>query len=208
MSALDDIVAAKHAARAAARVRRDTARAGDTDRAGEVAANARLLELLSAHRGTPMSGYVAIRSELSPLAAMTDWVRNAPVCLPVVTGRARPLAFRRWSPGCAMETGVYGTQIPADRTSSNPAVLIVPLLAFDRAGGRLGYGGGYYDRTLAALRDAGQILAIGFAYAAQESPDLLPRDKTDATLDAIVTETATLVPSGPDKALAPVPLRP
>jgi len=63
----------------------------------------------------------------------------------------------------------------------------VPLLAFDRAGYRLGYGGGFYDRTLAGLRAAGPVVAVGFAYAAQEVA-AVPREATDARLDAVVTE--------------------
>lgn len=205
MSTPDQIASAKGAARAVARARRDAARAADARLAGEVAANARLLDLLASRRGAALSGYMAIRSELSPLAAMTDWAADGPVCLPVVPGRAVPLIFRRWSPGCAMELGSYGAEVPADAPECTPAVLIVPLLAFDRGGGRLGYGGGYYDRTLATLRKAAPALAIGLAYAAQEAEAPLPREATDVMLDAIVTETATLWPGGAENGLAPLP---
>ena len=205
MSAPEEIAAAKRAARAEARARRDVARAADAGLKGEASANARLLHLLRNRRGAVLSGYMAIRSELSPHAAMADWAADGPVCLPVVMGRAMPLTFRRWSPGCAMEIGAYGAEIPAETTILTPTILIVPLLAFDRRGGRLGYGGGYYDRTLEALRRAAPTLAIGLAYAAQEAEIPLPREATDAALDAIVTETETLLPGDGEKALAPLP---
>lgn len=83
--------------------------------------------------------------------------------------------------------------VPASGAWLVPDVLIVPLVAFDRSGGRLGYGGGFYDRTLAELRAAGPVTAIGFAYAAQEA-DALVQEATDAPLDQIVTEREVIVP--------------
>ncbi|MEM8957843.1 MAG: 5-formyltetrahydrofolate cyclo-ligase [Pseudomonadota bacterium] len=205
MSTREDIAAAKNAARAAARVRRDQARTNDVGFAAEAEANARLLDLLGAWRGAHLSGYMAIRSELSPRAVMVEWAGDSPVCLPVVTGRAVPLLFHRWSPDHAMEIGTYGAEVPADGVECTPSILIVPLLAFDRTGGRLGYGGGYYDRTLAMLRGAAPTLAVGLAYAAQEADAPLPREATDAPLDAIVTESETLLFGGSENALAPLP---
>ncbi len=105
------------------------------------------------------------------------------IVLPETPPRGRPLMFRAWHPGCAMTREPYGTF----RTSGGyavPDMLFVPLLAFDRAGGRLGYGGGYYDRTLAALPDAA---AIGFGYADQEVARV-PMSAHDQRLPIIVTE--------------------
>ena len=102
-----------------------------------------------------------------------------------------PLPFRIWTPDTPLVEGKYGTQWPADGPDVEPHVLIVPLVAFDRTGNRLGYGGGFYDRTLAALRALRPTLAIGYAFAAQELPDL-PLEPTDQPLDAIVTEVETL----------------
>jgi len=85
-------------------------------------------------------------------------------------------------------------EIPLDDLPATPDLVIAPLLAFDRAGFRLGYGGGFYDRTLAALRARGPLLAIGLAYAAQEVA-ATPRDETDARLDMIVTEDE-VIPCG------------
>lgn len=86
-----------------------------------------------------------------------------------------------------MIDGPFGAQIPEAGVWITPRVMIVPLVAFDRKGGRLGYGGGFYDRTLEALRAAGDVTAIGFAYAAQEAEDL-PLETTDQLLDMIVTD--------------------
>jgi 5-formyltetrahydrofolate cyclo-ligase len=111
-----------------------------------------------------------------------------PVLMPVVTGPGLRLRFRPWTPASPMADGGFGTRIPATGDWVEPMVLVVPLLAFDRRGFRLGYGGGFYDRTLAALRAAGPVTAIGFAFAAQEVPKV-PTDATDQRLDLIVTET-------------------
>lgn len=86
-----------------------------------------------------------------------------------------------------MEPGTFGASVPADSDWMVPEVLIVPLLAFDRLGGRLGYGGGFYDRTLQMLRLSGPVVAIGYAFAAQEDEEL-PLEPTDEPLDMIVTE--------------------
>ena len=92
-----------------------------------------------------------------------------------------------------MENGPFGARIPAQGDWLVPEVLLVPLLAFDRRGFRLGYGGGFYDRTLEGLRARGPVLAIGLAYAAQEVP-VVPTDATDQRLDAILTEAGLIRP--------------
>ncbi len=109
-------------------------------------------------------------------------------CLPVVVATDRPLLFRRWLPGEPLDRDAMGIAIPApDAPQAEPDVLIVPLLAFDREGYRLGYGGGYYDRTLAGLRAKKSIIAIGVAYAAQEV-ESVPHDTHDQKLDFVMTE--------------------
>jgi 5-formyltetrahydrofolate cyclo-ligase len=115
-----------------------------------------------------------------------------PVGVPVIGAAGQPLSFRRWRPGAAMVAGPFGALIPEAGDDVVPEVLIVPLVAFDRAGNRLGYGGGFYDRTLEGLRAARPTFAIGFAYAAQEA-EALPLEPTDQPLDAIVTEAETLL---------------
>lgn len=184
---------AKAALRVEAKDRRAEARSADPDRQKEAAINARLLELIGSRSGHAMSGYMPIRTEPSPLAAMAAWSAHSRVCLPVVQGRAKPLKFRAWVLGAEMEQGAFGTMIPTSLDSVTPDVLIVPLLAFDKSGGRLGYGGGHYDRTLEELRATGEAYAIGFAYAAQEIAEV-PREPTDIPMDAIVTEDALILP--------------
>jgi 5-formyltetrahydrofolate cyclo-ligase len=118
---------------------------------------------------------------------------RGPVCVPVIAGPGRPLRFRQWAPGCPMVAGEFGALIPAEGDWLEPEVLIVPLLAWDRHGYRLGYGGGFYDRTLEMLRARRPRRAVGFAFAAQEVPEV-PREANDQRLDLIVTETGAVTP--------------
>jgi 5-formyltetrahydrofolate cyclo-ligase len=171
---------AKAEARAAAFARRAEAFA-----AGQGQAAAILAEVLKAEAGRVLSGYMPMRSEIDPLPAMA--AHQGPVCVPVIEGKGLPLRFRAWTPGARMVEGAFKALIPAEGDWLVPEVLIVPLLAFDARGYRLGYGGGFYDRTLAGLRAKGPVLAIGFAFAAQEVGDL-PVDAFDQRLDAVVTE--------------------
>lgn len=147
-----------------------------------------LLAHLGSLSGRVIAGYMPIRTEIDPLPAMTSLATTNQICVPVVQGAGLPLRFCAWTPGCAMEEGAFGAQVPVSRTEVVPDLLIVPLLAFTRAGYRLGYGGGFYDRTLAGLRAAGgRADTVGFAYAAQQV-EALPLEVTDLALDRIVTE--------------------
>jgi 5-formyltetrahydrofolate cyclo-ligase len=113
-------------------------------------------------------------------------------CLPIVLGEGLPLEFRRWLPGQPTIKGSMNIDRPDDTAPIvEPDVLIVPMLAFDRSGFRLGYGGGYYDRTLEKLRAKKTIIAIGAAYAAQEVA-AVPHDGHDQPLDYIVTENEVI----------------
>ena len=114
--------------------------------------------------------------------------RDYIVLLPQTTPRGEILQFRRWHPGCGMVHERFGTQCP-DGELDTPDIIFVPLLAFDRRGHRLGYGGGYYDRTLAAYPE---IPAIGFGYAAQEVEEV-PCAPHDRQLPAIFTEGGKVV---------------
>ena len=181
---------AKAALRRSAGARRDVTAAA----VGVTAAVAdRLLAAIRIPAGVVVSGYWPMRSELDPRPILTALgARGHPLCLPVVAGKGQPLVFRAWQPGDELVAGGYGTQVPAaGQEEIVPQLLMVPLLAFDRAGYRLGYGGGFYDRTLAALRAVGPAVAVGLAFAAQEV-DSVPHGATDARLDWIVTEAEAI----------------
>jgi 5-formyltetrahydrofolate cyclo-ligase len=139
-----------------------------------------------------VSGFASMREELRawPLLRRLHG-EGCRLCLPVMQGRGRPLVFRAWAPGDAMDQGVWGIAEPkADKPELEPDVLIVPLLAFDAAGRRLGYGGGFYDRTLRLLRTRKPITAVGLAYDEQKV-DAVPHLDYDERLDWVLT------PSGP-----------
>lgn len=153
--------------------------------AGQGQAAELLAKYLADRGGQVLAGYMPMRTEIDPLPAMA--AHQGPVCVPVIEAPATPLRFRRWSSAARMVEGAFGALIPEAGEWLEPDVLIVPLLAFDARGFRLGYGGGFYDRTLEALRARRPILAVGFAFAAQEVAEV-PLDPTDQPLDAIVTE--------------------
>ncbi|HYM31013.1 MAG TPA: 5-formyltetrahydrofolate cyclo-ligase [Candidatus Cybelea sp.] len=140
--------------------------------------------------GACVAGYWPIGDELDPRPLMLRLAgAGLAIALPVVTARGGALTFRRWLQEDVLEPGVLGIHVPPDTAEVMvPRVLLVPLLAFDGTGHRLGYGGGYYDRTLSALRASGRpVAAVGFAYAGQEQP-ALPYTAADQRLDWVVTE--------------------
>ena len=181
-----DLTTIKAEARKAAFARRKAAH-----EAAIPGAAGHLSQVLAGHRGVPLSGYMPIRTEIDPLPAMEEAAAHGPVGVPVIQGSGQPLTFSRWEPGCTLKEGPFGAMIPEADDILEPEILIVPLVAFDRRGGRLGYGGGFYDRTLELLRSRRPTLAIGFAYAAQEAENL-PLEPTDQPLDMIVTESGVL----------------
>ena len=151
----------------------------------------RLSEVLAGHRGVPLSGYMPIRTEIDPLAAMAEASAYGPVGVPVIQGEGQALKFSRWTPEGALRDGPFGAKVPEVDDYFEPEILIVPLVAFDARGGRLGYGGGFYDRTLEGLRAKRPTLAIGFAFDAQEA-DEIPLEPTDQPLNMLITESRVL----------------
>ena len=181
-----DLTEIKAAARKAAFARRKDAHAADRGTgAGHLSA------ILAGYRGVPLAGYMPIRTEIDPLPAMAEASAHGPVGVPVIQGAGQPLLFSRWSPDAPLKDGPFGARVPEIDDFFEPEILIVPLVAFSRDGGRLGYGGGFYDRTLELLRAKRPTLAIGYAYAAQEA-ESLPLEPTDQQLDMIVTEAGIL----------------
>ena len=172
----------KSAARKEAFARRKTAHALNIGTVGGL-----LSSVLAGYRGVPLGGYMPIWTAIDPLAAMEEAVAPGPVGVPVIQGAAQPLKFSRWEPDCVLRDGPFGVKMPCEDIFFDPQILIVPLVAFDLRGGRLGYGGGFYDRTLELLRAKRPTLAIGFAYAKQMA-ECLPLESTDQPLDMIITE--------------------
>jgi 5-formyltetrahydrofolate cyclo-ligase len=191
-----DVVAAKRILRASARATRTSASVAQPDAPASVAGHVRILAKSMRTTGIA-SGYIPVRCEIDPLPAMCalaalGWTLS----LPVVAGVDQPLIFRAWTVGAPTVSAAFGLETPADETEVVPALLLVPMLAFDQRGHRLGYGGGYYDRTIAALRARGRdVLAVGVAFSAQEVA-MLPVGETDMRLDAIATEAGLFWPVG------------
>ncbi len=177
----------KEARKVAAAVRDKAHRA---DRGGAGAALAMLgLDFLDLAAGAVVSGFLPYQSEIDvkPLLARLS-ASGLVTALPVVIGRNEPLQFRLWRPGEPTEAGAWNIPVPlVSAPTTVPDVLLVPMLAFDSGGYRLGYGGGFYDRTLERLRGEKPVIAVGVAYAAQEVHHV-PRDAHDQPLDWILTE--------------------
>ncbi|MEO1251583.1 MAG: 5-formyltetrahydrofolate cyclo-ligase [Pseudomonadota bacterium] len=137
--------------------------------------------------------YHPIRDELDtePLAAELIG-RGIAIALPVAARKPAPLVFRAYAPGDELKRGAFGEMVPSeDAAAVTPHIIVAPLLGYTRRGDRLGYGGGYYDRTLAALRAESAFLAVGYAFADQEV-DALPVSPLDHRLDWIVTERGAM----------------
>ncbi|WP_209504609.1 MULTISPECIES: 5-formyltetrahydrofolate cyclo-ligase [unclassified Ruegeria] len=183
---MTDLTEIKAAARKAAFARRKVA--FDTRVPG---AAGRLSEVLAGYRGVPLSGYMPIRTEIDPVSAMAEAAAYGLVGVPVIQAAGKPLKFSRWTPEGPLKDGPFGAKVPEVDDYFDPEILIVPLVAFDANGGRLGYGGGFYDRTLEGLRGKRATMAIGFAFDAQEAQDL-PLEPTDQPLDMVVTESRVL----------------
>ncbi len=184
-------VAGKRGLRELARSKRRAAAASGSE-AGERLRES-FLSALPLPPAQVVAGYWPMPEEIDVRPLMTSLHLSGHVLvLPVVMARDEPLIFRRWRPSLPLDAGVHGIPVPgAEAPEATPGVLLVPLLAFDGEGRRLGHGAGYYDRTLATLRRAGDILAIGAAYAAQRM-DSLPEEASDQRLDWVVTEEGAI----------------
>lgn len=136
--------------------------------------------------GLTISAWWSIKAELNLRHWMERLIaRGERVALPVVVARAAPLVFRPWTPDCQMEQGVWKIPVPVDGPEVTPDILLAPLVGWDEAGFRLGYGGGYFDRTLAAF--AARPMVIGVGLAATRIPTIFPQPH-DIAMDRIVTE--------------------
>ena len=182
---------AKKQLRAAMQARRDALPPGERQAAAEAIA-ARIFPL-PVGRGTIVSGFMPLRSEINPLPLMQKLAgAGASLALPVIAGRGKALVMRAWRWGEPLNPGIWGIREPKpDAPEVEPDILLVPLLAFDRRGQRIGYGAGYYDMTIARLRARKATTAIGIAFAVQEV-GAVPADAFDAPLDLVLTEQETI----------------
>lgn len=161
--------------------------------AGQGDATAHLLAEVLRQPAGIIAAYMAIRTEIDPMPAMHTLAQQGHrICVPVIVAEGQPLEFHEWTPDSVMIAGPFGAKTPENAEVLQPDTVILPLVAFDLAGNRLGYGGGFYDRTLQRLRAAKRVRAIGYAYAAQQLP--LTPEPTDEVLDMIVTERGSLAP--------------
>lgn len=187
----DPIAAAKKQLRAELKARRQVLTAsGCMADAGAALTRYAVLSRVIENPNACIAGFAATAEEI-PTASLLAHLDGAGValCLPVIVGTAKPLIFRSWRPGDAMGSGQWGIAEPLpDAPVVVPDVVLVPLLGFTRSGYRIGYGGGFYDRTLAQLRAVKTIVAIGVACDEQEVEDV-PRDAFDQPVDWMLTPT-------------------
>jgi 5-formyltetrahydrofolate cyclo-ligase len=178
---------AKAALRRQARARRDALPAGVRAAAAQAIA-ARPFPVAVAPAAI-VAGFMPMGSEINPIPLMRTLADcGAQLALPAVAGHGKPLTMRAFTLGEALVSGVWGIREPAPEAPEvAPDILIVPLLAFDRSGQRIGYGAGYYDMTIAALRARKSIIACGVAFAAQEIAGV-PTTPRDVRLDLVLTE--------------------
>jgi 5-formyltetrahydrofolate cyclo-ligase len=186
------ILKEKRALRAHMKAWRATLGAAEMASAGEALARHGLGFLGQPAPGAVVSGFSPMPDELRVWPLLRRLAGEGfRLALPVMQGRGLPLVFRAWAPGDAMDKGVWDIAEPkADKPRLEPDAVLVPLLAFDRQGWRLGYGGGFYDRTLADLRGRKAVTAVGLGYDGQQV-DLVPHVSYDQRLDWVLT------PSGP-----------
>ena len=164
-----------------------------TARAAAAEAIAKRAFPVSITPGMIVSGFSPMKTEINPLPLMRKLAdAGASLALPVIVGRGHALIMRAWNFGAPLEAGQWGIREPTpDAPEVAPDILIVPLVAFDRAGHRIGYGAGYYDMTIAALRAKKKIVAVGIAFAAQEISKV-PATERDERLDLVLTERETI----------------
>ena len=189
---MSDIAVEKQAARRAAMAVRKRAH-----RAARGAGNAAAEHVLAWLKTQPevqvIAGYMPINTEIDILPLMRALHRRGyQVCVPVIMGKAMPLKFRAWTPESPMVSGDFGALVPETGGWLRPDLLLCPMLAFDATGQRMGYGGGFYDRSLAELAP---VRALGFAYSAQQV-ERLPCEATDMPLDGVATEAGIVLKLG------------
>jgi 5-formyltetrahydrofolate cyclo-ligase len=184
---VETVSSQKAALRVAAQARRDALPTDERKAAAETIAARKFP--LAITPSTIISAFMPLKSEINPLPLMQKLAEaGARLALPAIAGRGKPLIMRAWEFGAPLDRGQWGIREPKpDAPEVEPDILLVPLLAFDRAGHRLGYGAGYYDMTIHRLRALKPVTAVGIAFAAQEVPKI-PTTPRDERLDLVLTE--------------------
>jgi 5-formyltetrahydrofolate cyclo-ligase len=184
---MSNIVTQKAELRGEALTRRDAL--SPEDRAAAAEAIAARAFPVPFKPGAIVSGFMPLKSEINPLPLMQKLSEaGASFALPAIVGRGKPLIMRAWEFGGPLDRGQWGIREPKPEAPEvAPDILLVPMLAFDRNGYRIGYGAGYYDMTIANLRAMKPVVAVGIAFAAQEVP-AVPKTSRDARLDLVLTE--------------------
>ena len=183
---MSNIVAQKAELRGQALTKRDVLSPEDRAAAAEAIAQ-RAFPLAVA--GKVVSGFMPLKSELNPIPLLRKLAEaGAKLALPAIAGRGKPLIMRAYAFGDELARGQWGIREPKPEAAEvAPDILLVPLAAFDRVGQRIGYGAGYYDMTIAALRAKKKVTAVGLAFAAQEIREV-PATPRDEALDLVLTE--------------------
>jgi 5-formyltetrahydrofolate cyclo-ligase len=191
MSALPPIPDHKAALRTAALALRDALPAAERQAAAEAIAGRAFPVAIKP--GMIVAGFSPMKTEINPIPLMRKLAdAGAQLALPAIAGRGKPLLMRAWKFGDPFKAGQWGIREPVPEARQvDPDILIVPLACFDRAGHRIGYGAGYYDMTINALRAKKKVVAIGIGFAAQEIPKV-PATERDARLDLVLTERETI----------------
>lgn len=162
--------------------------------AARIAAAHAFREIALRNKVRSVSAYLPHESEIDPLPLMHLLIGEGyDVCVPAIEAALQPLRFKRWNPRARMSKGMHGIPVPLDGEWCVPDLLVVPLLAYDPDCFRLGYGGGYYDRTIQDLQRGGRVVTLGLAFGAQEVVNI-PRDPWDMPLDCIATEAGLVRP--------------
>jgi 5-formyltetrahydrofolate cyclo-ligase len=170
---------------------REARRGAAATQGADAALRTRVLEVLACYGPQTVGFYWPLPGEFDARDALAQWLADdarRQAALPVIAVKGHALAFRAWTPVTPMRVGLHGIPEPQETPAVLPDLLLVPCVGFDDEGYRLGYGGGYYDRTLAAWPGTVKPVTAGIAYEACRIA-ALPRELHDVPLDAIVTET-------------------
>ena len=183
-----DVSEQKRELRVQAAEKRRAAHGADVAGAAPEAVRDHFLAAIALRRNAVIGGYWPIANEMDVRPLLQALHGRGHMCALPEVHRGQALTFRRWRPDDTLQPGIFGISVPERRAAVVvPDLLLVPLLAFDYRGGRIGYGAGYYDRTIPAIRNAKPLICVGIAYAAQEVPRV-PQDSFDQRLDWVVTE--------------------